>query len=204
LESVFSEAKRIDQMKFGKTAIFVVVALIPLSSGHGVASQEQESPQLSIAVAIPANDWNLPRSVRKLAFNKAPRGGMPDFHVVITNVSGDPVHLWEEWCSWGHHNLSLELIGTDGGEVQCTKRKTAWTRNYPDDFLVEPGEHYVIDVYFDSDNWREPAFDKLKADNDGTIGLRAVYQSDPDEFSAQHHVWTGRLVSEECRVVVER
>jgi hypothetical protein len=28
------------------------------------------------------------------------------FYVVVTNVSGEPIRLWKEWCSWGYFNLS--------------------------------------------------------------------------------------------------
>src|SRR5947208_270066 len=40
------------------------------------------------------------------------------FYVVATNVSGQSIRLWREWCSWGYYNLTFQVTGREGGPVE--------------------------------------------------------------------------------------
>src|SRR5688572_4135471 len=50
------------------------------------------------------------------------------FYVVVTNVSGKPIRLWKEWCSWGYFNLSFQVTDDAGRSVEVRKQDRDWTR----------------------------------------------------------------------------
>lgn len=124
------------------------------------------------------------------------------FHAVVTNVSGKPLRLWRKWCSWGYDNLKLEMIGSDGEVIPLSRKSKVWTHNVPDYSPVESGEHYVVDIRFAPEHWKKPHLELVKPAADGTIGLRAVYEIEPDAQTEKDGVWTGRVVSKELRVLV--
>ncbi len=64
-----------------------------------------------------------------------------EFYVVITNVSGGPQSIWQDWNSWGYQTISFELATADGKKFVLSKKQEEFTRNFPSTFVVEPGEH---------------------------------------------------------------
>lgn len=180
----------------------LATASMLLVSALVFALPAKDQPQIAISLSIPIKETWEPNPVRKVQLQKDDPTGKPDFHVVITNVSDHPIHLWQEWCSWGHSNLSFVFVGIDGELVPCAKRPRAWTRNHADDCLIEPREHLVLDVFFSSESWQEPDFQRMKPAKDGTIAMRAVYETLADDETAKHGVWTGKVVSKEHRVLL--
>jgi hypothetical protein len=83
----------------------------------------------------------------------------------------------------------------------CARLGRDWPKNYPDEAVLKPGEHFVLDVYFSSDLWEHPRFQALKTGEDGTIGMRAVYENKADEELVKQGVWAGKVFSETIRVV---
>src|SRR5262245_12383625 len=94
----------------------LVAALIP-SALQAAAAPPRRT--LAVAIAVPEHLGRRPISLGARA---------EVFHVVITNVSEQPVRLWREWCSWGYFNLRFEAeVG--GRTLLLAKKPRGWTRN---------------------------------------------------------------------------
>ena len=116
------------------------------------------------------------------------------FHVVVTNVSGGPIRLWREWCSWGYYNLTfLVTVGADA-PVVVKKQGRAWFGNWPDPETIPPGGHHVRDVTFDTVTWMDPPLPV--AGGGRTVRMKAVFEI-PTEAAKQHGVWTAKVSSPE-------
>lgn len=115
------------------------------------------------------------------------------FHVVIANVSKDPIRVWKEWCSWGYEALTFEALDVEGRPLAITKLPGEWDKNYPDPFEVVPGGQMVIDVSLAPSTWQNSPL--AGASGKADLRLKAVYEIRPDKESERMRVWTGRAVS---------
>ncbi len=123
------------------------------------------------------------------------RGASAHFHVVVTNVSREPIRLFKEWSSWGYFNLSFQLTDEAGSSVNVEKMQRAWTRNYPDWETIPPGGHHLREVTFDPTDWAglpPPDAHRRKA-----VRMKAIYDIQPDWDTKEHGVWTGHISSPE-------
>lgn len=110
------------------------------------------------------------------------------FYVIVTNQSDRPVRVWREWCSWGYFALSLEAKTPDGRAFQIKKKPTAWTKNFPDYFIILPNAHFVLPVKL-NEKWQNYPTEERK------LSLRAHYQILADKESKEKQVWTGKIIS---------
>jgi hypothetical protein len=123
------------------------------------------------------------------------RGPSAHFHVVVTNVSGEPIRLWKEWCSWGYFDLSFQVTDEAGFSVKVEKNNRAWTKNFPDTEIIPPGGHHLQEVTFDPTDWAglpPPEANRRKA-----VRMKAIYDIRPDGETKEHGVWTGQVSSPE-------
>lgn len=125
------------------------------------------------------------------------------FHVVVTNVSGEPISLWEEWCSWGYFNLAFEARDALGRVTQIYKRSGFWDKNFPCPYLLRPGEPFIIDVNFAPSIWMNSPLE----DPSGkvTLRLKAIYRAEAYQeepfvkwLTGPAVVWTGSVSSAEA------
>jgi len=125
------------------------------------------------------------------------------FHVVLTNVTREPVRLWREWCSWGYYALSFEATNQSGKTVNVRKKLIeAWDRDYPDWTIIPPGDHMVFDVTFDESIWQNAPSPKT-----GTyrvVKLKAIFEIPvpEDAYAKKAKVWTGRVASPEYTYII--
>jgi hypothetical protein len=117
------------------------------------------------------------------------------FHVVVTNVSDEPIRLWREWCSWGYFNLSFEVTNGDGRPIAVRKRDRAWDKNYPDWEIIPPGGHQVWDVTFDPTTWKDSPLPETPGSR--AVSMRAIYGIRPDKETKEYGIWTGQVSSPE-------
>jgi hypothetical protein len=117
------------------------------------------------------------------------------FRVVLTNVTREPVRLWQEWCSWGYFTLSFEATDQSGKTVNVRKKPRGWDRNYPDWTIIPPGDHMVFDVTFDESIWQNAPLPKVRESR--VVKLKAIFEIPDDEDAKKAKVWTGRAVSPE-------
>ncbi len=115
---------------------------------------------------------------------------LEDFHLVITNHSSERLAVWREWCSWGWFcpAVSIQLGETT---FEFKKAEKCWTRNFPDPFSIDPGEHFVLPVNLLSDDWIQPKGFQPEA-NAGAV-VTAAYTIKPEEEATKMKVWTGTL-----------
>ena len=116
------------------------------------------------------------------------------FHVSITNISDEPIRLWEEWNTWGYFSLSFELFDMTGKSLgHIAKSQRRWTINYPSFVEINPGQSHEIEVTLHPSVWDFP--DKSLLNNKGAAEYRLVasYTVQNCEESHQHAVWTGSL-----------
>ena len=69
------------------------------------------------------------------------------------------------------------------------KKPVFFTVNKPTRFTLSPGEHFVIDVYFDKgrEGW-ELSFLKKKPQGEFRLRMRAVYEIISDKESKNHKI----------------
>lgn len=151
------------------------------------AAREQPGPALAVRIVPSAYRERAGRSI----------GGR--FHVVVTNVSKQPVRLWKEWCSWGYFNLSFVVTGEDGKTSVVKKHGRNWANNFPDWMIIPPGDHLVYEVTFDETVWegapaRPPGRDLGQPLR---VKMKAIYEVPADDHAREHGVWTGRVSSPE-------
>ena len=152
-----------------------------------------DAPTLSISVVVASHEE--PARIVYANVNS-------HFHVLLSNLSGAPLKIWEQDNSWGYSALSFEFTD-EGGKTWVVRRTgTIFTMNIPASWVVEPHGHLVLDVYFgDEKSWeRFPWPDK----GSRAVTMRAIYAVEPTPESARYGVWTGRAVSSARTVVFSR
>lgn len=163
----------------------VVMVLAPLAFGEEKA--DEPKPELAVSIAIPVH--HTQRSLNTT----------DHFHVLVTNVSNKTVRVWTDRYSWGYDNLSFEQIDEAGNVTKIHKAPREWSKNFPDWLQLEPGETYVLNVDFYSERAKGVWENVPQADKPGgkakLVKLRAVYAAQPEMYSQQHGIWTGRIVS---------
>jgi len=173
----------------------LAVLLAFLSTGtHGVAANEPSRSQLSIRIVPTSSEDKVGRWL------ELDDDGSKHFHVVVTNVSSEPVKVWKEWCSWGYFNLTFEARDAAGKIVVISKRPRDWTKNFPCPVEIEASGHMVIDVSLAPAIWQNSPL----SDESGraTLRLKAVYEIRDTKESKQENVWTGRISSPEAAYTI--
>jgi hypothetical protein len=142
-------------------------------------------PALSVSIAVPSQT-----SERRVDY----RDRSSHFNVVLSNTSGVPQRVWQDWCSWGHYALSFELVDDSGKRWVAKRPKTAFSRNFPSWWTLAPGESLVFDVYFGDERAWE-GFPRL-TNGSQTLAVTAVFEVPHDKEAEDLAVWTGRVVSD--------
>jgi len=117
-----------------------------------------------------------------------------EFYVLLTNVSGKPIRLWQEWCSWGYDCLQLEVTEKDGTKHLLKKKRTNFYRNFPDYVELGQGDSVVWRVELRASVWEDLSW--LPKDRLPMVKLRALFTISEDGDSKEHGIWTGHEVSE--------
>lgn len=125
----------------------------------------------------------------------------PDqLHVIVTNVSNGPVQIWDQWNSWGYHNLSLSLESEDGSMKELRRfGGKDWSQNAADAIELKPNEHYVFAV------WLKPSENRIFNNSWGpvdvgsgdypSVKIKAHYEVPSDADANRNGVWSGRISS---------
>jgi len=167
-------------------AVAVAMLAIPAVGGR---ADEPKAPRLLALRIVPS------RFHEKIGRAIELYGSSQHFHVVITNVSDQPVRLWREWCSWGYFSLSFVATDEDGKSVTVSKKSRAWKKNFPDATIVPPGDHMVFEVTFEDAIWQNSPLPEQGRSR--TVKLKAAYEVKGDEEAEKLAVWTGRVSSPE-------
>lgn len=166
-----------------------MIVLVVLMA-NGLTLSEEQGPQTAIAVRIVSPDRTRGDGPQLITLNQPSQ----HFHVVVTNVSGKPIRLWREWCSWGYYMLSFRVTDENGKVTEVKKGPCEWKKNYPDWTTLQPGDHMVYEVSFDERTWPDVALEQGKARQ---VRMSAVIEVKPDMDSEREDVWTGTVASPE-------
>jgi hypothetical protein len=158
-----------------------LLSLVPWLPATACAAEA--NPPLELKIAVPVHHGH--RSLNE----------GDHFHVLVKNVSEQPLKLWTDRYSWGYGNLSFELIGDDGKATTIRKKPRGWDKNYPDWLELQPGETYVLNVNFAAADIWENGPKTLAGKQPTPIKLRALYQISPDAESTRLGIWTGKVQS---------
>jgi hypothetical protein len=115
------------------------------------------------------------------------------FHLVITNHSKGRRAEWCDWCSWGWVCPAISIQVGDSS-FDFKKAGKVWTRNFPDPFYLDPGDHYLLPVNLLSDDWIQPK--DYNPANDVEAVITASYTIKPDKDTEKMKVWTGTMQTE--------
>ncbi|MCP5424539.1 MAG: hypothetical protein H6970_05670 [Gammaproteobacteria bacterium] len=148
------------------------------------SAQEVNHSDLSATIAVPLHDGS--RMIDLYS---------PDnhFHVILSNHSDTVLHLWREWCSWGHYNLSFEITDEQGKTWIVSKQDKNWTKNFPDFLELSPAESLVFDVNFNPKIWKDSPISG--ASGSKKVVMRAIYRVEASDESKKAGVWTGEIAS---------
>ncbi|HVX84379.1 MAG TPA: hypothetical protein VH253_06150 [Phycisphaerae bacterium] len=169
-----------------KVCTLAIIALLAgLCVGRDMAAPAQSglvvgAPELQVTVATPEGGvWML-------------RDKSSALEVVLGNLTGKPMELYQSWNSWGYFNLTLEWEA-DGKKGTVTPVGRGWTKNFPSTTTVPAGGVMVrsVDIGGDWTGWPELK-DGMK------LTLRAVYDS--KENGGQG--WVGTTESEPVTIGV--
>lgn len=132
-----------------------------------------------LILAIPSRgaDWALEIVPTDLTERGAAIGSYdltPEFHVILTNISGRKLNVWKEWCSAGWYNLSFEVQRADGTKFNLHKSTRGWSWNSPDPYLVLPHRSFVYSVSLNED-W---------GPNKVWTGFPSVFYQEPVKLTA--------------------
>ena len=158
------------------------------------ASAVEPQPPLRVSI-VPNHSFDSQPSLTSLE----PKDGGIQFKVVLTNISHNPVTIWEQYCSWGYGCLSLEVI-CNGQHQLLNPLPIDWDSNWPRPFSIPPSGNFVLDVKIDGRRWPNDWLPK-PSNNPLRVTLRAVYTINPigkgDTFGMPYarRIWTGSVSS---------
>jgi hypothetical protein len=158
---------------------------------------------LEVTMEIPA--IQLPGQTRptlNTLYNQQARDPDAHFDVKIKNVSSQPVFIWDASTLEADYALSFEITEAYIWTFKVEKRLMVNTAGNPFALhLLAPGETQVREIYYVG-NW-DPPF-PFDANRDKTVTLRAVFEQKHTDLPVGAKIWTGRVVSEPCEVVLRK
>jgi len=113
-----------------------------------------------------------------------------NFYLLIKNNTGKDVKIWEDWCSYGYFAPSFDVKFKSGESIHITKNDTAWTRNFPDSFILKSSGSYVIAVNLES-SFKESQ--KLLDNLSNVTEIKANYGIKSSDKQKKYNVWYGEI-----------
>jgi len=174
--------------------------------------QEQKAP-FTLAIVPSRSDPKYEVSISRVPQPRYKNENRPveEFYLVISNVSDKPQPVFEFWNSWGAASISLVLTTANGKEHVLARTREIFTKNGPDTFTVQPGEHQVYAIRLDY--WWE-ARPELPAVETLPVTVKAIYNVEPptgdeakgtDDWDRDiQSVWVGRVESKSYKLLLRQ
>jgi hypothetical protein len=177
-----------------KMSIYSAVLMCSLIFVGCSTTKVGHSSSSAIAVTIPFDSYDNKVAFGYRQYNK--------FHVLLTNVSSEPVRVWQEWSRWGYYCLQIEIIEQNGTKHRLIKKRIEIYINAPDFVVLQPGGSVVWNVDLTSSVWEDLSW--LPKDDSLNAKVRAIFtvknQDDPKRFdynyAKKYGVWTGQATSD--------
>ena len=150
---------------------------------------------LSLSVGVP-----LLNGIRRIELSDPLRS----FPVVIRNISDDNKKVWTEWYSWGYYTLYFEFVNSQGKRWTIHKKARGWDKNFPQYWVLNPGDNLVINVSFNDGEWEKLPFLEKGEDypTKTKIRIKAIFEIKPDKESRKNQVWVGKIESDQKEYVI--
>lgn len=177
----------------GKIIRLFILSILLLSFLSFSYAAEQDKTPFELIIALSQSGL----SGERIICAKCKNDKVPNFHILLKNISDKPQKIWAETCSWGYNNLSFELLVNDSNII-IKKVPISWYRNVPVYLILNPNEYTVFDIYITSNEWEN--FPKINSRT--AARLKAIYEVKENEESEKFNVWTGRVDSSALNVVL--
>jgi hypothetical protein len=180
-----------------------------LCAAAAPSRRAEEEPKSLLAVSIVPSEIQ-PSGVpddKSLFRRILLRPSFPHLNIALRNLSGHPVIVWAEGCSWGCCNLTLEVTAIEGkplekplkverGGVQFGANAPMVTTLPPGEMIVREAElHVSMEGQGVPQGWAYWGFPVPPSGQNQKVQMRAVYEVLPDNQTRKRKVWTGRIVS---------
>lgn len=114
-----------------------------------------------------------------------------DIRVSIKNISNGDVSIWKQSNSWGYGMLYFRVTDKDNKKQIIRRKPKSWRKNFPAFLILGKGQSMEYEVNFQDDSW---TLERSKCSQYGNK-IQVVFESLADEYSKEHHVWTGKVIS---------
>ena len=130
-----------------------------------------------------------------------------ELFVIVQNVSEGPVKIWDQWNSWGYHNITLSLKYEDGKTVELKRfGGMIWHQNAPDTIQLAPDEQYVYLVRLKpkDEGQRTNSWGPIGVRNGGhpTVEMQAHFRIPSDDATKLKDVWVGEISSKPASITL--
>jgi hypothetical protein len=184
------------KMSFKTNVIKLAMLSATLTMGFAAPtnSTQKEEPSPFSLFLVPAHSQEEPygRGISMATEND------DYFYVILTNISKETQFAFEGWNSWGYNAISFEIETEDGRKHTISKALSKklffWTINWPQTFLIPPGESMVRRILLD-DYWGADPDLPIANRTPIQVTIKAIYQLEATPESAAKNMWTGRLES---------
>lgn len=167
----------------------VLCAFLVYSAGITISAAERTDDQrLDLSVAVPSS--NGERSIRLSPHEP--------LHVILRNVSANPLRIWKESNSWGYYALQFEVTTGKGERRVVRKKQRGWRKNVPDFWVLESGESLVHDVFLAGGAWENVPIDAIGE----KVSVRAIFEVPRETMADKLGVWIGQASSGVARCVL--
>lgn len=148
------------------------------------------APPFSIELSIPISTPNGHREISiERYFN---------LHVLIKNITPHPQKLWKDWNTWGYFNLRLEWQAANKSFPITRKAPKVWNGDFPDYWVLNPGETVVLVVDMRSGDWE--GFPDLYGERI-PAKIKAIYENKRDVLADEFSIWYGRMETDPIDIV---
>jgi hypothetical protein len=144
-------------------------------------AQQSNKQLLDLSVAVP---WSNGERAIRLSPHE-------HFHVILRNVSADPLRIWKESNSWGYYALRFEMTTDKGEKIIIRKKQRDWRKNVADFWVLESGESLVYDVFLAGGTWENVPVGRIG----NKISMRAIFEIPRETMAGKLDVWTGEVSS---------
>jgi hypothetical protein len=176
------------------------LALAVCSTLIASAGAVAEEKPFKVEIAIPHANGELPYLIW------GAKGSATHFHVNLFNVSGTPINIFQEWCSWSYDTITFEMTDAKGQKWVAHEGLRTWTRNFPAVWTLNPKNNHVRDIYLADSFESTDGFVLQPGNPNRRVTLTAICEVHPDRASERLGVWTGRIVSDpvECVIATDK
>jgi hypothetical protein len=113
------------------------------------------------------------------------------YYVVLENVSNQSIKIWTDGNSWGGRKLEIRLFDAGNKVVHVKPKKIRYPKNYPEHWIILPGQTIVYPITLNSDTWNIPP--SLR---EGKNKIQVILRMGESPEGRKMDVWSGQIESD--------